>query len=77
MKEDLIFIQRAYDMYEPFVDKLHEIVTMCDMEWNIRWVLYAINCVDRTDWNIEYYLFMNYWEQFISEILTIWVNENK
>ena len=36
MKSDLIFMQWVYDMYEPFVDKLKEIVESCNLEWDFK-----------------------------------------
>ena len=60
MKNDLIFIKRAYDLYKPFVYKLKEILDGCGMEWNISNIIFAIQCIDRTDFNIENYLFMKY-----------------
>lgn len=77
MKSDLIFMQWVYDMYEPFVDKLKEIVESCNLEWDFKWVLYAINCISWMDWNSEFYLFMKYGEAFISELVLLWQDPSK
>ena len=71
MKSDLIFMKWVYDMYEPFIDKLKEILDCCNMEWDMCGVIYAIDCIDWNDWNIENYLFMKYGEAFISEIVLL------
>lgn len=77
MKKDLIFIKWAYDMYKPFVSKLKILADECWKQWDISGVIYLIECIDRNDWNIEHYLFMKYWEQFISEIVLIWADPSK
>lgn len=77
IKDDLIYMKWAYDMYKPFVDKMKEIVSMCNLEWNLIGVLYGINCISWNDWNIEFYLFMKYGESFISEIVMIWEDPSK
>lgn len=77
MKKDLIFIKWAYDMYKPFVNKLKALADECWKPRDISGIIYLIECIDRNDWNIEHYLFMKYWEQFISEIVLIWADPSK
>ena len=60
MKNDLIFIKRAYDMYKPFVYKVKDVLNHCESVRDISNIIFAIQCIDWTDWNIEYYLFMKY-----------------
>lgn len=68
MKTDLIFMKRCYDMKPYF---LYEIERQLNDLWNDRtftWIIEALQCVDMSNWNIENYLLMKYWESFITEI---------
>lgn len=74
MTKDLIFMTRVIDWHsDKFINKIKLI---CMEAWYIRdnymGIISAIQCIDRNDWNIEYYLFMTYWEEFIQKIYELW-----
>lgn len=71
MKKDLIFMKRAYNLYEWFIAELQRQCKENDIVWDISWIIEAIQYIDWNNYNIEHYLFMKYWEAFISEILQI------
>ena len=71
MKKDLIFMKRAYNLYNGFIAELQRQCEENDIVWDIRWIIEAIQYIDWNNYNIEHYLFMKYWEAFISEILQI------
>lgn len=71
MKKDLIFMKRAYNLYDGFIKNLTKICKENDIVWDISWIIEAIQYIDWNNYNIEHYLFMKYWEAFISEILQI------
>lgn len=71
MKTDLIFMKRAYNLYNGFIAELQRQCEENDIVWDISWIIEAIQYIDWNNYNIEHYLFMKYWEAFISEILQI------
>lgn len=71
MKKDLIFMKRAYNLYNGFIAELKRQCEENDIVWDISWIIEAIQYIDWNNYNIEHYLFMKYWEAFISEILQI------
>ncbi len=71
MKKDLIFMKRAYNLYNGFIAELQRQCKENDIVWDISWIIEAIQYIDWNNYNIEHYLFMKYWEAFISEILQI------
>lgn len=71
MRKDLIFMKRAYNLYDGFIKNLQRICEENDIVWDISWIIEAIQYIDWNNYNIEHYLFMKYWEAFISEILQI------
>lgn len=66
---DLIFMKWSYDMKPYFLKKVEWVI------WEINWsrtftgIVDALQCIDMNNRTIETYLFMKYWEAFISEIL--------
>ena len=69
MKNDLIFMKRVYDMKPYFLYELERIIEDVQLSRTFTWIIDAIQCIDMSNWNVENYLFMKYWEAFISEIL--------
>lgn len=71
MKNDLIFLKRAYNLYDGFVKNLQNICKENDIIRDLSWIIEAIQYIDWNNYNIEHYLFMKYGEAFILEILQI------
>ena len=71
MKNDLIFMKRTYNLYHGFMAELKRQCMENDIVRDLCWIIEAIQYIDWNNYNIEHYLFMKYWEAFISEILQI------
>lgn len=69
MKNDLIYLKWSYDMKQYFLKEIERVIKDINWAWSFTWIVDAIQCIDMSNWNIENYLFMKYWEVFISEIL--------
>lgn len=72
MEKDLIFIERAYDMKDSFIKAIKRVLEDIDGNFTYTWIIKALQCMDMNNWTIENYLFMKYWEEFISKLLEIW-----
>lgn len=68
LKNDLIYLKRAYNLYPKFIERLKTLSQELDIPRDLSWIIELIQYIDRQDRNIEYYLFMTYWELFISEL---------
>ncbi len=69
MKNDLIFMKRCYDMKPFFLYEIEKQIEEWDFTWTLPWIIDALQCIDMNNRTIETYLFMKYWEAFLSEIL--------
>lgn len=71
IKNDLVYLRWAYDMYGDFIKFLYDGAKQMDVIWDISGIIYLMQFVDWNDWNIEHYLWMKYWEKFVLAIYQI------
>jgi len=77
IKNDLVFIKWAYDMYDDFIDDIKKLIEYNWLTWDLSNIIYVFSGVIWSYHPIENYLFLKYWEQFVLECFNIWNDPSK